>query len=318
MSIRTDALIARSAADTLYRKNKRISSLYDQNITIGAAGASALLPVCYPVGFNKSTSKHTPWVAPDATVLVIYLGTTAATGGTWGITVNGNAVEVDIAFDATADEVVAALKGMGYDVTCVISETTAAGDTYTVTFDGQPEIETLPTVVGTVTDLTGDTASSSTTTAGTATNGADRIRGFINPNDSQAGITTGVGSAVVLTGTDTLCTITTADLHGLETGMSLTFSGATESLLNVTADITVISTTTFSYAVSAVTGGTTETAVAYTTTNDEIATMMIKGEIHYDEIWPLVATADVTALKAALRADLIPDGIIVQGLSAVH
>jgi hypothetical protein len=104
--------------------------------------------------------------------------------------------------------------------------------------------------------------------------------------------------------------------------MSLTFSGAAESLLNVTADITVITASTslgtvFTYPVSAVSGGTTDT-VAYTTTNDQIATMMIKGEIHYEEIWPLVATADVTALKAALRADLIPDGIIVQGLSAVH
>ena len=308
MSIKLDPLVNRSAANTLYKNQKRISSKYDQNITIAAAGAGSLLEVCYPMGFNKVTSKHTPWVAPDPTVLEIFLGTTPATGGTFGVTVNGNDPEVDIAFDATTVEVEAALKGLGYDVSCEL-----AASTYTITFDGQAEIETLPTVVGTVADLTGDTASSATTTVGTATNGADRVRGFINPNDTQTGITTG---SVSLSRVTTLATAVQATPHGLATGMSVTVSGADNAAFNVTADITVTSDYAFTYAV-ADSGSTSDTG-AYTTTNDEIATMMVKGEVHYDDVWPLVATADVTALQAALRADLIPDGLIVQGLTAVH
>jgi len=307
MSTKLDPLVNRSAANTLYKNQKRISSKYDQNITIGAAGAGSLLEVCYPIGFNEATSKHTPWVAPDPTVLAIFLGTTPATGGTFSVVVNDSA-ELDIAFDATAAEVVAAIKGIGYEVSCDL-----ASDTYTITFDGQAEIETLPTVVGDITDLTGDTASSATTTAGTATNGADRIRGFINPNDTQTGTTTG---SVSLTRATTLATATQATPHGLATGMSVTVSGASNAAFNVTATITVTSDYAFTYAV-ADSGSTSDTGT-YTTTNDEIATMMIKGEVHYDDIWPLVATADVTALQTALRADLIPDGLIIQGLTAVH
>lgn len=515
MSIKKEPLIVRSAANSLFRHQKRIASLYDQNITIGAAGAATLLEVCYPIGFNTSTSKHTPWVAPDPTVMVITL--TGATGGSFTVTVNG-ATTAAIAWNAAASVVAAAIKAIGYTVTVslgsliytitfddtpeirtlpTVSADTAlitgdltesvtvndgtaqiadptilnistgatvpaTGGTFTITYDGNtsgaiafdatgPEIAvavlaigthapdsvtvtrdglgditvyfddiadllSLPTVSGTLTNLTGATAELATAvagnvlslasasdvevdigtstggtftvtvdgtttapiaynaavgavdsalaaigfvvstalvsttytitfnakdevitlpvitadtagltgatagvaTAGVATNGAERIRGFINPNDTQTGVNTGSGSAIVLTGTDTLCTITTTDLHGLETGMSLTFSGADEAKLNITATITVLTTTTFTYTVAAVAGGTTETSVAYTTTNDEIATMMIKGTIHYDAIADLISASDITALQAALRADLIPDGLIVQGLSAVH
>jgi len=320
MTLAMNNIPTNGAENTLIKNNKRLTSRHNQIVTIGSAGAALALDVAYPIGFNKVTSKHTPWVAPDPTELVIYLGTTAATGGTWGITVNSNAVEVDIAFDATAAEVVAALKGMGYDITCVLSQTTAADDTYTLTFDGQPEVEVLPTVVGTVTDLTGDTASSATTTVGTATAGADRIRGFVNPEPAQSGVTAGSGSAVVLSTDTDLCTITTVAPHGFVVGdtYSATMSGATEAKLNITATITILSPTTFSYPVAAVSGGTTETAVAFTTTNDAIATIMTKGDIHYQDVADLIAAASLTALQTAMRADLMPDGIAVQGLTAVH
>jgi len=154
-------------------------------------------------------------------------------------------------------------------------------------------------------------------TAGTATNGLQRIRGFINPYDAQSGITTGSVAIVVLTGTDTLATATQTTPHGLATGMSVTVSGATESLLNVTATITVISPYAFTYAVSAVSGGTTDSG-AYTTTNDVTTTMMVKGTIHYDDIAALLAIASLSALQTALRNDLVPDGLIIQGLTQIH
>ena len=500
--------------NTLFKNNKRITSLHDQIITIGAAGAASLLAVAYPMGFNKSTSKHTPWIAPDPTVLVVTL--TGATGGTFTITVNGmttlaiayNAlasvvdanlkaigyetssvlasliytitfdgqaeietlptvsadtslvtgdvtesvtvndgtaqiasptvlnislgitviatggtftvtydgntsgaiawdasahdimtailaigthapdtvtvtrdslasiaiffddeddllvlptvsatltnitgatgeeaqvtagdvlstasasdVEVDVGtatggsftvtvngtttaaidFDATAGEVDTALANIGFDVTTGLASTT-----YTITFDDAVEVITLPTITASIAGLTGVTAG--VATAGVATNGADRIRGFINPYDITSGITSGTGAAVVLTGSDTTCTITTTNPHGLVTGMSLTMSGATETKLNITATITVTSATTFTYTVAAVSGGTTDT-VAYTTTNDVTATMMTKGDIHYDDIAALIATGSLSALQTALRADLMPDGLIIQGLTAVH
>ncbi len=302
-----------SAASSLFSTNKKIFSEYDINITIGSADATVVYGVGYPMGFNSVTGKHAPWTAPDPTVLVIFLGTTKATGGTWGFKINDTSVEVDVPFDDTAAEVVAIFKAEGYDVTVVLSETSNADDTYTITFDGQPEIEVLPTVVGTVADLTGDTASTSTTTAGTGTAGTDRIRGFINPEQAQTGISTGDVALVVITGTDTVCTATQATAHGLTTGMSLTMSGATESKLNITATITVTTDYIYTYTVAAVSGG-TEDSGAYTTTNDEMAVMMVKGIIHADVPESFISASDLTAFRTALKDGLIGDGIIVQGL----
>ena len=506
-----------AAENTLFKNNKRITSLHDQIITIGSAGAAALLAVAYPMGFNKSTSKHTPWVVPDPTVLVVTLTgatggaftltvnsmttaaiawnataavvdanlkaigydtssvlaslvytitfdgqaeietlptvsadtslvtgdvtesvtvndgtaqfasptvlnislgiTVPATGGTFTVTYDGNTsagiafdasaadiqtavlaigthapdtvtvtrpglsdisiafddeddlltlptvsaslasitgatgeqalatagdvlsiasasdVEVDVGtatggtftvtvngtttaaidFDATAGEVDTALGLIGFDVSTDLTSTT-----YTITFSDKVEVITLPTITASIAGLTGTTAG--VATAGSASNGADRIRGFINPNDAQSGVTSGTSTtsgAVVLTGSDTTCTVTTQNGHGLITGMSLTMSGADEAKLNITATITVTSATTFTYPVAAVSGGTTDT-VAYTTTNDVMATMMTKGDIHYDDIAALIASGSISALQTALRADLMPDGLIIQGLTAVH
>jgi len=318
MTYNNEPLVSRSAANTLYKNQKRISSKYNQNITIGSAGAAVLLPVCYPIGFNESTNKHTPWVAPDPSILTVDMGaTTPATGGTWGMTVNSLVIANTVfAYNASAAVVTEALRVAGYNAT--VDLTSAV---YTITFDDPEQIKTIPsTLSGDVTQLTGATGEDATATTGTSTNGANRVRGFINPDDAQSGITSGASStdgAVVLTGTDTLCTVTTDNPHGLTTGMSLVFTGATEAKLNITATITVLTDFTYTYAVAAVSGGTTDT-VSYTTTNDTITTMMVKGEVNYSDVWPLVATADVTALQTALRADLIPDGLIVQDLTQQH
>lgn len=296
-----------AAANTLFAPQGAISSKNDINVSLAAASSSAVLAIGYPIGYNKSTAYHAPWMAPDPTVLAIYLGTTPATGGTFEVVVNGHLE--DMAFDITAAAATTVLKAAGYDVTV-----TLASDIYTFTFDGQPEIETLPTVTGDITDLTGDTASSATVTAGTATNGTDEIKGFVNPNDHSIGTKTGTAALVVLTGTDTLCTATTTNAHGLVTGMSITVSGATESNLNITETITVVTSTTFTYPVAAVSGGTVDSG-AYTTTNDTMVMIMVEGTLNASLPESLVAASDVTALRVALKKNLVEKGLIVQGLA---
>lgn len=312
MALKKTLTTNNAAANSLIHTNKQIFSEYDINITIGSGDASVVYDVGYPFAFNDSTGKHAPWTAPDPTVLAIFLGSTPATGGTWGFKINDTSVEVDVPFDDTAAEVAAIFKAEGYDVTV-----TLANDIYTITFDGQPEIEVLPTVVGTIADLTGDTASTAVVTAGVGTAGTDKIRGFINPEQAQTGISSGSVALVVLTGTDTVCTATEATAHGLTTGMSLTMSGATESKLNITATITVTTDFSYTYTVAAVSGGTTDSG-AYTTTNDQMALMMVKGVITASVPEALVAASDVTALRTALKDSLIGDGIIVQGLVGRH
>jgi len=314
MTQKRDLLIRNSAADSLLTVGKQIFSEHDENVVVVAASAGTAYAIGYPFAYNKSVAKFAPWMAPDPTVLVIYLGSTKATGGTWGFKVNNTSVEVDVPFDDTAAEVKAIFAAEGYNVAVVLSTTTNADDTYTITFNDQPEIETLPTVVGTVDDLTGDTASTATTTDGTATNGTQEIRGFANPNVIQTGITTGDVALVVLTGTDTLCTATQTTPHGLVTGMSLTTSGATEAKLNITADITVLTAYTYTYAVAAVSGGVVDSG-SYTTTNDTMGTIMTKGKIHAAVPEALVATGDVTALRTALKNNLMAKGLIIQGLT---
>lgn len=309
MALKKKITTNNAAADSLIVNNKKIISEYDINVTIGQADAATLYDVGYPFGYNDSTGKHAPWMAPDATVLAIFLGSTPATGGTFDITVNDQ-VTADIAFDATAAEVDGALKAIGYNTSTVL-----ASDTYTITFDGADEIKVLPTVVGDVADLTGDTASSSTTTDGTATNGTNRVRGFINPNQAQTGITTG---SITLSRTASATAVATQDTpHGLTTGMEITVTGADDADYNVTDEaITVTSDYTFTYTSG---GSDTDTdSGAYTTTNDVMTTMMVRGVIHADVPEALVATADVSALRTALKDGLVGDGIVVQGLVGRH
>jgi hypothetical protein len=237
----------------------------------------------------------------------IEIDVSTATGGSFTVTANGLTTAA-IAFDATAGEVDTALLAIGFTVV-----TDLTSEVYTIVFSGRDEVITLPTLSGSIIPLTGDVVAI-VTTAGTSTFGTDEIRGFINPEPLQVGTKTGTAALVVLTGTDTLCTATTTNAHGLTTGMSITVSGATESLLNVTATITVLTATTFTYAVSAVSGGTTDSG-AYTTTNDTMVLIMSKGTIHATLPESLVATGDVAALRTAMKDGLVEKGLIVQGLA---
>ena len=297
-----------AAANSLLNPNKRIISEEDINVSIDSTDAAVLLDVGYPMGFNKTTNMWGPWMAPDATVFVVDIA--SRTGGTWGMTVDSLVIaNTVIAWNATAAVVTELLRVNGYVVTVDLTS-----KVYTITFSNTPEIETLPTVSGDVTQLTGGSAdATATATAGTATLGKQVVRGFVNPEVIQTGINTGTAALVVLTGTDTVCTGTLVN-HGLRVGMSITVSGATEAKLNITATLTAVTSDTFTYTVAAVSGGTVDSGV-YTTTNDIQAVVMVKGKINRNVPSALVATADVTALDTAMKTGLIAAGLIVQGLN---
>ncbi len=237
----------------------------------------------------------------------IEMDVSTATGGTFTVTANGLTTAA-IAFDATAGEVDTAVGLIGFTVV-----TDLTSELYTIVFSGKDEVITLPTLSGSIIPLTGPVVAI-VTTAGTATNGTHNIRGFIHPNTMQTGTQSGTLALVVLTGTDTLCTATQTTPHSLVTGMSITVSGAVEAKLNITATITVINPFTFTYPVAAVSGGTTDTGI-YTTTNDIMTLIMVKGKIHATLPEGLVASGDLTALRTALKNDLIEKGITVQGLA---
>lgn len=299
-----------AAANTLQSPNKRISSKYDKNVTLDAADVAAVLDIGYPIGYNESTGNHGKWIAPDPSVFVVDIA--SRTGGTWGMTINTLVIaNTVIAWNATAAVVAELLRVNGYNATVALDT-----KVYTITFDDPEQVKTIPSVLsGDVTQLTGGSAdATATATAGTSTNGLNKVRGFVNPNQTQVGTETGSVALVVLTGTDTLCTATQTTPHNLTTGMSLTVSGASEAKLNITATITVLTTTTFTYAVAAVAGGTVDSG-AYTTTNDTMAVIMVKGEINAAVATDLVAVGDVTALQTALKDGLIGEGIVVQGLA---
>ncbi len=62
--------------------------------------------------------------------------------------------------------------------------------------------------------------------------------------------TVSLAAITSITRSSTTATVTTTTPHGLNTGMSVTISGATETEYNITAVITVGSTTTFTYTVA--------------------------------------------------------------------
>lgn len=256
------------------------------NLT-GGTGATALATVGNAISLSTASD--------------VEVDVGSATGGTFTVTVDGTTT-AGIAFDATAGEVDTALLAIGYTVSTGLVSTT-----YTITFDDKAEIITLPTITASIAGLTGVTAG--VATAGTATNGLDEIRGFVNPEDIQTGINTG---DITLTRVTTTATATTTNPHGLVTGMSLTVSGADNAAFNVTATITVTSTTVFTYAVAD--SGTTSDTGSYTTTNDIMALIMIKGRINASLPQSLVATGDVTALNTAMKNGLIGKGLIVEEL----
>ncbi len=233
----------------------------------------------------------------------IEMDVSTATGGTFTVTVNGLTTAA-IDFDETANNVNAALLAIGFTV---VTDLTA--ELYTIVFSGKDEVITLPTLSGSIIPLTGAVVAI-VSTAGNATNGTHNIRGFIHPNVLSVGTKTG---SVTLSRVTTLATATQTTPHGLVSGMSVTVSGADNAAFNVTADITVTTAFSFTYAVAD--SGTASDSGAYTTTNQVMVLIMVKGQIHATLPQGLVATADVTALNTALKNDLIEKGIIVQGLA---
>lgn len=141
-----------------------------------AAGATAdTLTYCTPVGFNASTSMYGPWLAPDPASVEVDTG--GATGGTFFITVNGTSTG-NLAYNITAAAFVEVLRGMGYTATVALDT-----GVYTVTFDAEAEVITVPTLTGDVTSLTGGTGEAATVTAGTSTYGLSTVVGFIWPEE---------------------------------------------------------------------------------------------------------------------------------------
>ena len=226
-----------------------------------------------------------------------------ATGGTFTVTVNG-VTTAAIDFDATAGEVDIILLNAGFTVV-----TDLTSEVYTIVFSGLDEVLTLPTLSGIIIPLTGAVVAI-VTTAGNATNGTHNIRGFIHPNVLSVGTVTG---SVTLSRVTTVGTATQTTPHGLVTGMTVTVSGAANSAFNKTTTITVTTSFSFTYAVDD--SGTSTDTGAYTTTNQSMVLIMVKGQVHATLPEGLVASGDLTALRTALKQNLLEKGIVVQGLA---
>ena len=154
--------------------HKKVEMDQQKTWLFGSVSADETVPTCYPVGFNSTTGFAAKWMAPDPTVAVVDGG---FTGGTWGLTVNGIAIaKTVLAWNATAALVAATIKAS----TGVEASVDLTGGAYTITFDGEAEITTLPTVTVDVTSLTGGTPAA-TVTAGTASYGTHNIKGIVWP-----------------------------------------------------------------------------------------------------------------------------------------
>jgi hypothetical protein len=81
---------------------------------------------------------------------------------------------------------------------------------------------------------------------------------------SQLTTSTGVVSISTITFNNTLVTLTTASAHGLSTGTFLSITGATPSIYNGIHEITVTSSTQFTYRVTSVPSGNATVVGAYT------------------------------------------------------
>ena len=237
----------------------------------------------------------------SASEIAMDMGT--ATGGTFTVTANGLTTAA-IAFDATAGEVDTAVGLIGFTVV-----TDLTSEVYTIVFSGRDEVLTLPTLSGSIIPLTGAVVAI-VTTAGNATNGTHNIRGFIHPNVLSVGTVTG---SVTLSRVTTVGTATQTTPHGLVTGMTVTVSGADNSAFNKTAAITVTTSFSFTYAVDD--SGTSTDTGAYTTTNQSMVLIMVKGQIHATLPEGLIASGDLSALRTALKQNLLEKGIVVQGLA---
>lgn len=173
--------------------NQERVSMHERIIaTFGTNAAAPLLAPCTPVGFNSTTGYYGKWVAPSAAKLVVNTG--GATGGNFDFTVNGTAV-ADVAYNASAASIVATLRGLGY-----VATVTLASGVYTITFGDQKDLEIVPVLTGDITDLTGDTSSAATVTAGASTYGLNKLVGFVWPTEVQLSTTTETLGVVMIAG----------------------------------------------------------------------------------------------------------------------
>ena len=162
-----------SAAD-IFGNPEQVEMSQQKTWKFAQAGADKELAKCTPVGFNDVTGEAVEWIAPDPTTILLDGG---FTGGTFGLTVDGIAIaKTVLAWNATA----ALVESTILAATGITASVVLATGAYTITFDADVHVHTLPTVDADITSLTGGTAAK-TITAGTATSGGDKIKGIVWP-----------------------------------------------------------------------------------------------------------------------------------------
>lgn len=156
--------------------------------TFAANAAATLLPLGCPVAWNSSASVWVAYTQPsDAAVYTITAGATAASAGTFILTIDGIAVVLayDVAAAAVQSEVNAVLLDAGkpYTIAAVATTGTDLGDNdavVTVTFSenaGAPSVDLSPA------GLTGTAHALAASDAGTQLNQTNEIRGFVYDKD---------------------------------------------------------------------------------------------------------------------------------------
>jgi hypothetical protein len=188
--------LRQTSAEVFY-KEPRAATGPQGPITVqfGTNASNLEMAKCYPVGYNSTTGLYAPWMAPDPTVLTVDTG--GATGGTWGLTVNGIVIaNTTLAYNATAALVAATIKAS----TGVVASVELAAGVYTITFDAEPEIISVPSTAGDVTQLTGGSGEAATEAAGTSSFGTHKFQGFVFPNTVTLDDTDTVQGAVAVDG----------------------------------------------------------------------------------------------------------------------
>lgn len=185
-----------SSSANAFAAYKQVEPDLIKTYIFGTVGTDAILAPGTPVGFNESTGYAGKWLAPDPTVLEVDTG--GATGGTWGITYKGVVLaNTTFAYNAAAALVQATIAA---NLGTTATVTLAAG-VYTITFNSDADVTTLPTVSGDVTQLTGATNPAATATAGTATYGLHNLKAIVWPEPVAVDSTTEQHGCCMVTGT---------------------------------------------------------------------------------------------------------------------
>lgn len=195
MALEQKELVTQGSSDA-FAEYPQVSMNDQITAVFGASAGEETLSYCAPVGYNESTGYYGAWTAPDPTVLVV--DTDGATGGTWGLTID----DIVIANDTFAEDAAAALvEATILAETGVVASVELDTGVYTITFDADTQLTTLPTVTGDVTQLTGAGGDeAATATAGTATYGTHVIRGFVWPEEIDLDDTNQVQGQVMVQG----------------------------------------------------------------------------------------------------------------------